>query len=107
MYQTTAWPIVRPTRARITIFRFFHWPKDSVNGALEVLPSAFIFWNAGDSLSDKRIHTEMANSKMDTRNGMRQPQSANAASPSEVRTPKITIRLRNRPSVAVVWIHAV
>ena len=27
MYQTTAWPAVRPTSARITIFRFFHWPN--------------------------------------------------------------------------------
>ena len=27
------------------------WPNDSVSGAFEVLPSAFIFWNAGDSFS--------------------------------------------------------
>jgi hypothetical protein len=76
-------------------------------GALEVLPSAFIFWKAGDSDSDSRIHTEMPSSKMDTRNGTRQPQSWKTSSPKEVRTPRITSRLRNRPSVAVVWIQEV
>jgi hypothetical protein len=91
----------------MTIFRFFHWPKDSDSGALEVLPSAFILANAGDSFIDRRIHTEMASSRMDTMNGTRQPQSANAASPMTVRVPRMTIRLRNRPSVAVVWIHDV
>ena len=105
VYQTTAWPAVRPTSARITIFRFFHWPKDSVSGALEVLPSAFIFWKAGDSFSDSRIHTETASSTIETRNGMRQPQSLKASSPMPSRTPRITSSDRNRPSVAVVWIQ--
>ena len=82
--------------------RFFHSPKDSFSGALEVLPSAFIFWKAGDSFMARRIHTEMASSAMDTMNGTRQPQSANASSPVMVRVPKITISDRNRPSVAVV-----
>ena len=107
MYQTTAWPAVRPISARITIFRFFHWPNDSVSGAFEVLPSSFIFLKAGDSFIDRRIHTRMASRKIDTRNGTRQPQSANAASPIQVRVPRITISDRNRPSVAVVWIHDV
>jgi hypothetical protein len=49
----------------------------------------------------------MPNNAIDTRNGMRQPQSAKASSPVMVRTPRMTIRLRNRPSVAVVWIHDV
>ncbi|EKD97207.1 MAG: hypothetical protein ACD_23C01016G0003 [uncultured bacterium] len=74
---------------------------------MDVLPSAFIFWKAGDSDSDRRIHTEMPSSRMDTRNGMRQPQSWNTASPKLRRTPRITSRLRNRPSVAVVWIQEV
>ncbi|KAF1043581.1 MAG: hypothetical protein GAK38_03917 [Xylophilus sp.] len=87
--------------------RFFHWPNDSASGALEVLPSAFIFWKAGDSDSVRRIHTETASSRIDTANGMRQPQAAKASSPVKVRVPRITIRLRNRPSVAVVWIQAV
>ena len=87
--------------------RFFHWPKDSDSGALEVLPSAFIFWKAGDSDSDRRIHTDTASSRMDTRNGMRQPQSLKAGSPMMVRVPRITSSDRNRPSVAVVWIQEV
>ena len=107
MYQTTAWPAVRPTSARITILRFFQSPKDSVSGALEVLPSDFIFWKAGDSDSDSRIHTDTPSSSTETRNGMRQAQSEKAASPNAVRTPRMTSRLRNRPSVAVVWIHEV
>ena len=107
MYQTTAWPAVRPSSARITIFRFFHWPKDSVSGAFDVLPSAFIFWKAGDSVSDSRIQTEMASSRIETRNGMRQPQSAKSSSPMPSRTPRMTSSDRNRPSVAVVWIHEV
>ena len=107
MYQTTAWPIVRPTSARITIFRFFHWPNDSVSGAFEVLPSAFIFLKAGDSFIDRRIHTLTASRAIETRNGTRQPQSAKASSPIQVRVPRITSSDRNSPSVAVVWIHEV
>ena len=107
MYQTTAWPAVRPTSARITTFRFFHWPKDSDSGALEVLPSAFIFVKAGDSCSCIRIHTEIPSSTIETRYGMRQPQSAKAASPSVVRVVRITTSEIIRPMVAVVWIHDV
>ena len=74
---------------------------------MEVLPSAFILAKAGDSFMDRRIQTETASSRMDTRNGTRQPQSAKASSPMIVRVPRITISDRNRPSVAVVWIQAV
>ena len=38
---------------------------------------------------------------------MRQPQAANASSPSTLRTTRITISDRNSPSVAVVWIQEV
>ena len=60
---------------------FFHWPKDSGSGAFEVLPSDFIFWKAGDSFIDRRIQTEMPSSKIDTRNGTRQPHSSKSFSP--------------------------
>src|SRR5437763_9967296 len=99
--------MVSPTSARITIFRFFQRPNDSVSGAFEVLPSSFIFLKAGDSFIDRRIHTLTPSRKIETRNGTRQPQSANEASPSHVRVPRITSSDRNRPSVAVVWIHDV
>jgi hypothetical protein len=49
----------------------------------------------------------MPSRTIDTRNGIRQPQSAKAASPIAVRVPRITISDRNRPSVAVVWIQDV
>ena len=91
----------------MTIFRFFHWPKDSDSGALEVLPSAFILANAGDSFMDSRIYTDTPSSRMETTKGMRQPQSPKASSPMMVRVPKITSKERNRPAVAVVCIHAV
>ena len=53
------------------------------------------------------VHTDTASSRIDTRNGMRQPQSLNAGSPMMVRVPRITSSDRNKPSVAVVWIHDV
>ncbi len=38
---------------------------------------------------------------------MRQPQALKASSPMLVRTSRMTIRLRNSPAVAVVWIQLV
>ena len=76
-------------------------------GALDNVPSAFIFVNAGDSSICSRIQTEMPSRKIDSRNGMRQPQSANSFSPTMVRTLRITISDSSRPSVAVVWIQLV
>ncbi|MNG21110.1 hypothetical protein D3C84_1054390 [compost metagenome] len=102
MYQTTAWPAVPPSRAMITIFRFSQRAKDSVSGALEDLPSAFIFTNTGDSLSCKRMYTEIISSRIDSRNGIRQPQASKASVPSAVRQARITSSDRNRPRVAVV-----
>ncbi|OQA29823.1 MAG: hypothetical protein BWY56_02625 [Acidobacteria bacterium ADurb.Bin340] len=87
--------------------RFFHSPKHSDNGALDTLPSICIFRKAGDSCIDKRIHTLTPSSTDDSRKGMRQPHSAKVCSPIRLRVPRITIRDRNRPSVAVVWIQAV
>ena len=63
------------------ILAFFHWPKASDSGALESLPSSFIFLKAGDSLSVSRIQTETPSSTTETRNGMRQPQAAKASLP--------------------------
>ena len=54
---------------------FFHWPNASVSGALEWVPSAFIFRKAGLSESCNRIHTEIASSRIETMNGTRQPQA--------------------------------
>ena len=76
--------------------------KASVSGALEPLPSSFIFWNTGDSFSFSRMTTDTPRSTTDSRNGIRQPQAANSVSPSMVRVNRITINDRNKPSVAVV-----
>lgn len=52
------------------------------------------------------MYTDVASSTIDTRNGMRQPQSSNDG-PLSSRTTRITMSDRNRPIVAVVWIHDV
>ena len=96
-----------PNRASSTIRPFDQVPNASRNGALEVPPSAFIRAKVGDSLSWSLIHSEMPSSRIETRNGIRQPQSANAASPRAVRVSRMTIRDRKRPPVAVVWIQDV
>ncbi|MOA67445.1 hypothetical protein D3C78_1946300 [compost metagenome] len=53
------------------------------------------------------MYTEIASSRIDSRNGMRQPQASKASVPKAVRQARITSNDRNRPSVAVVWIHEV
>ena len=87
--------------------RLPHWPKDSDKGALDVLPSAFIFWKAGLSFMLRRIQTLTPSKARDTRKGMRQAHSPKASSPKKVRVPRMTSSDRNKPIVAVVWIQAV
>ncbi|MNG38297.1 hypothetical protein D3C84_1259450 [compost metagenome] len=74
---------------------------------MQALPSAFIFTNTGDSLSCRRMYTETISSRIDSRKGIRQPQASKASVPSTVRQARITSSERNRPRVAVVWIHEV
>ena len=107
MYQTTACPATAPKSAIRTIFRLPHSPKDSFKGAFETVPSSFIFWNAGLSFSCNRIQTDTASSRIEKRNGTRQPHSENASGDIAVRVPMMTISDRNRPIVAVVWIQDV
>jgi len=63
--------------------------------------------NSGDSLSESRIQTEIPSRIADRRNGHLQPFSAKYSSPVHVLIPRMTSSERNRPSVAVVWIHEV
>jgi hypothetical protein len=86
---------------------FDHWPNASLSGRFEVAPSSFIFVKTGDSFRLNRIQIETASRMPDSRNGMRQPQSPNDASPIQVRMARISKSAMNRPSVAVVWIHEV
>ena len=60
------------------ILALLQLPKASVSGAFELLPSSFIFWNTGDSLSFSRIQIETPSRRTESRNGMRQPQAAKA-----------------------------
>ena len=56
---------------------------------------------------ESRIHTEIPSKIIETKNGMRQPQSPKATSPISNLVDKITNSDRNNPKVAVVCIHAV
>ena len=99
--------MVRPSSARSAIFALDHLPKASLSGAFECVPSSFILRKAGDSLSCRRIQSDTPSSTTETKNGTRQPQAAKLASPTAVRVKRMTSSDRNRPSVAVVWIHDV
>ena len=91
----------------ITHLRFSQRPKASVNGAFDVVPSAFICLKTGLSSNWRRIHKDTPSRITEIRNGMRQPQSANAASPIVERIAMTTPSAANRPSVAVVWMKLV
>ena len=95
-----------PNSAVSTMRRFCQLVKDSVSGALECLPSAFIFRKAGDSCIDSRIQVEMASSTSDSRKGRRQPHSSKAG-PVSLRQARITSSDSSRPAVAVTWIQLV
>ena len=86
---------------------FSQRPKASRSGVLEPLPSALMRAKAGNSSSCRRIQIDTPSSRIESRNGTRQPQSANCAGVSHRRSPRTTISERNRPTVAVVWIHEV
>ena len=91
-----------PNSARMAHLAFFHWPNASLSGALEWVPSAFIFRKAGLSANCMRIQTETASSSTETMNGTRQPQSAKSFGPRADWVNRITISDMNRPMVAVV-----
>ena len=103
----TAWPICTPNSAVSAMRAFLQLPNASASGAREPPPSAFILAKAGDSASCSRIHSEMASRTTEPRNGMRQPQAANAASPVAARVTRMTMSDMSSPPVAVVWIHDV
>ena len=107
VYQTTACPATSPNSAIRTTLSFPQLPKASVSGAREERPACLMRRNAGDSLSCSRIHTLIASSTTESRNGMRQPQSAKRASPRASRVPTIMSSARSRPMVAVPWIQPV
>ncbi len=106
-YHTTACPATRPNSAINTSFRLGQRPNASASGLRDAPPARLSCTNGGDSRRLKRTHTPIASSSADSRNGMRQPQAANAASPSAARTPTTSASASSRPSDAVVWIQPV
>ena len=89
-----------PKKAVNTRFKFFLLPNASLSGAVARSPSSRIRQNSGLSASLARIHTEIASSTAEARNGMRQPQVANASSPTEVRVATITSSAASSPNDA-------
>ena len=85
-------PIVRPRSAINATRPLRQLPKASDSGAFDPVPSAFILTNAGDSLSCSRIQRDTASKSTERRNGMRQLQSAKAASPVVERVIRMTSR---------------
>lgn len=82
-------------------------PKLSFKGLVLVLPSDLALAKAGDSCMLLRIIYDTTTIRMDTQNGMRQPQSSKASLDMAPLVNKITIKDTNKPTVAVVWIHEV
>src|SRR5690349_3963487 len=107
--------MVNPSSARMAHLALLHWPNASVSGAREWVPSAFIRTKAGLSANCNRIQTEIASKKIDTRNGMRQPEihCVEVAAPWKSAglivdwVNRMISSERNKPSVAVVWIQLV
>jgi hypothetical protein len=63
--------------------------------------------NVGLSESFKRNQAETATSTTETRNGIRQPQTPKAASPTRVRVIRVTIRAAISPKAAEAPIQLV
>ena len=74
----------------------------SRTGAGDSVPLLRIFTNSGDSCSFSRSRTEKTTRTADSRKGIRQPQVANAASPSSIRQITTTRIDSRNPAVAVV-----
>ena len=98
---------MKAKKAIPTCLRLVRSAKASRNGALERLPSSFSAVKAGLSASLVRSQIEIASSTADSRNGTRQPQAANASSPSRVRVRRITPSAAISPKAAEDWIQLV
>ena len=96
-----------PKKAIRTRLRLSQRPNASRSGAVQTSPSSLSFAKAGLSDSLKRSQTEMISSTTETRNGMRQPHSRKASSPTDLRVPRMTSSPAIRPSEAVIWIQPV
>ena len=74
---------------------------------MDDLPSDLSRVNSGVSCSRSRMMSASTTRTDERMNGIRQPYSRNAASPSVIRKNAMTARASTRPTVAVVWIQLV
>ena len=79
----------------------------SLSGFCAVSPASFIARKTGLSDSFSRIHSEMASSTSENRNGMRQPQAFHAASPSTASVASTTANDRMKPPATDPWMKLV
>ena len=79
----------------------------SLKGFFDVVPADFIFWNTGLSDSLSRTHSEMPSSRIDIRNGTRQPQATNSGSAINALVPRTTPSVSMKPPAAAAWIQLV
>src|SRR3546814_2318284 len=91
----TVSPAAMPSIATKMSFTLRRVEKLSFSGLRASVPLAFIAWKTGLSLSFSRIHSEMARSSSEKRNGMRHPHSAHCASVTSSFDPSTTMRLRS------------
>ena len=103
----TPTPIVIPNKASNTSFKFARFPKDSLKGLEEVLPSAFALANNGDSRIFFRIHMEIPSITTDAKNGIRHPQDSQAEALITIFVTMITPIDTANPRAAVICIQEV
>jgi hypothetical protein len=83
-----------------------YW-KLSTKGFLEIVPASFIALNTGLSESLSRIQSEMASSRIEIRNGTRQPQTSNVSVVIDVRVSSTTVTASRNPPATDAWIQLV
>ena len=74
---------------------------------MDVLPCDLILANRGDSAMRIRMAMDTPTKRMDTQNGMRQPQSLKRTSPTRLLTLMMTANVTNSPRGAVTCIQLV
>ena len=74
---------------------------------LAVSPASLIAWNTGLSESFRRIHKDMASSRIEKRKGRRQPHASQVAAGIGALKASTTARLRMKPPTTLAWMKLV
>jgi hypothetical protein len=72
-----------------------------------VSPASFIALNTGLSESLRRIQSDTASSRIENRNGIRQPHACQSASDTMALNISTTARLRMKPPTTLAWMKLV